>query len=297
MADKLNITRRDFLNGVALSLAAGTSLSPLEIFAATTDKATYYPPALTGLRGSHVGSFEIAHAVAQAGARYERPKQLTDTVYDLVVVGGGISGLAAAKLFRDRVGWDAKILVLDNHDDFGGHAKRNEFDVDGRKLIGYGGSQSLESPGLYSRQAKELLASLGIEPQRFYEYFDQDYFSRHDLKPAIHFSEGRYGEDMVLPNVWRDWVWEQEPADIEGIVASYPISDASKASILDLLYGDIDYLTGRSQDEKIDLLRSISFSDFLEEHAGATKEVADLVRDSISSYWGFGWDNLSALEA
>lgn len=208
MADKLNITRRDFLNGVALSLAAGTSLSPLEILAATTGNAAYYPPALTGLRGSHVGSFEVAHAVAQAGASFERPNRLTDTVYDLVVVGGGISGLAAAKLFRESAGKEAKILVLDNHDDFGGHAKRNEFDVDGRKIIGYGGSQSLESPGLYSRQAKDLLASLGIEPQRFYEYFDQDYFTRRDLTPAIHFSKKHYGEVATLPNVWHDWVWE-----------------------------------------------------------------------------------------
>ena len=137
VADKLNITRRDFLNGVALSLVAGTSISPLEIFAASSTASPYYPPSLTGLRGSHIGSFEIAHAMAMAGARFDFPKEQTDSTYDLVVVGGGISGLAAAKFFRDQAGADKKILVLDNHDDFGGHAKRNEFEVDGRSLIGY----------------------------------------------------------------------------------------------------------------------------------------------------------------
>ncbi|MFQ5609066.1 MAG: NAD(P)-binding protein, partial [Woeseiaceae bacterium] len=141
MTSKLNITRRDFLNGVALSLAAGTSLSPLEILALEGNprggsRKSRYPPSLTGLRGSHAGSFEVAHAIARGGAEFERPEQQRDMTYDLVVVGGGISGLAAAFLYRQRAGKDKKILVLDNHDDFGGHAKRNEFTVDGHHLIG-----------------------------------------------------------------------------------------------------------------------------------------------------------------
>ena len=48
--------------------------------------------------------------------------------FDLVVVGGGISGLAAAYFYR-QARPNARILILDNHDDFGGHAKRNEFHV------------------------------------------------------------------------------------------------------------------------------------------------------------------------
>ena len=132
MADKLNITRRDFLNGVALSLAAGTSLSPLELLARSAASRPYYPPLLTGLRGSHVGSFEVAHAVALAGARFGHPTDQTDSTYDLVVVGGGISGLSAAYLYQQQHGGDKNVLVLDNHDDFGGHAKRNEFNVDGK---------------------------------------------------------------------------------------------------------------------------------------------------------------------
>jgi spermidine dehydrogenase len=78
----------------------------------------------------------VAHAVSWGHTQFARPKQQTDADYDLVIVGGGLSGLAAATRYRQEVGANAKVLILDNHDDFGGHAKRNEFTVDGRKLIG-----------------------------------------------------------------------------------------------------------------------------------------------------------------
>src|ERR1700744_4058498 len=104
------ITRRDFLNGAALTIAAG--LTPAAQIAAQPAR---YPPALTGLRGQHVGSFEVAHALARGG-----PKSAIDALpieedYDLVVVGGGISGLAAAWYYR-RARPSARILILDNHD-------------------------------------------------------------------------------------------------------------------------------------------------------------------------------------
>ena len=140
------ISRRDFFNGLALSIASG--LTPAAQVAADP---TRYPPALTGLRGAHPGAFETAHAIARASRRYPVETLTVQENYDLAVIGGGISGLAAAWFFRRAVGEDARILILDNHDDFGGHAKRNEFAVDQRLLIGYGGSQSIQSPKtLYS---------------------------------------------------------------------------------------------------------------------------------------------------
>jgi len=166
-----NITRRDFLNGIALGVAAGGTLSPLEILAQQTGGR--YPPALTGLRGNHPGSFEVSHQLAWTGERWPIPDRLTDDVYDLIVVGGGISGLSAAFFHQQRSGGSSRVLVLDNHDDFGGHAKRNEFTVDGQTLIGYGGSQSIDTPSGYSPAASRLLVDLGIDVQRFYDYFDR----------------------------------------------------------------------------------------------------------------------------
>ena len=127
---------------------------------------TAYPPAATGLRGSHPGSFEVAHALRD-GERFDVDGLPDGDRVDLVVVGAGISGLAAAWFYR-RQHPDATILLLDNHDDFGGHAKRNEFTVDGRFLLGYGGSEAMQSPeALYGPEAKQLLTSLGVDHRRF----------------------------------------------------------------------------------------------------------------------------------
>lgn len=205
MSKKLNISRRDFVNGFALSLTAGTTLSPLEIFAMDKMATSYgiYPPMLTGMRGSHAGSFEIAHSVARGGASFKKPSTQIDDSYDLVVVGGGVSGLSAAYLYRQRFGREAKILILDNHDDFGGHAKRNEFTVNGKDLISYGGSQSIASPGSWSPVAKKLLKDVAIHTDRFYEYFDREYFKNRKLKRGLYFSRERYGEDQVADNIMR----------------------------------------------------------------------------------------------
>src|SRR5690242_3497627 len=119
------IARRDFLSGVALTAGAamlGGASSALAD-AVTQDQAGYYPPIRTGMRGSHPGSFEAAHALRDGTLKAPAKLPGDEEHYDLVVVGGGISGLSAAYFFRERRP-DAKILILDNHDDFGGHAKR-----------------------------------------------------------------------------------------------------------------------------------------------------------------------------
>jgi len=126
-----DITRRDFLNGVAVGVTGAMSVPALseagrvgrdagQSGTAATTHPAYYPPALTGMRGSHAGSFEVMHRVRDARAWKDAATD-TGERYDLVVVGGGISGLSAAHYFRAAVGPEARVLVLDNHDDFGGH--------------------------------------------------------------------------------------------------------------------------------------------------------------------------------
>jgi len=290
--NQLRISRRDFMNGLALSLAGGTSLAPMELMAKGLNGDGSYPPALTGLRGNHVGSFEIAHALAWSGASWPRPSRQTDAVYDLVIVGGGLSGLAAASMYQQQVGSDARILILDNHDDFGGHAKRNEFNVDGQLLVSYGGSQSLESPASYSRPAAQMLKTAGVNTEPFYEYFDRSYFRDRKLKRGIYFSKAGYGADSIHKNI----LMGSDDPDLAETIRRYPISNAAQRNLLDLLTSETDYLAGSPVKQKLALLKSVSYSDFLRRYAGAHEEVIVLLRDVIKGYWGFGFDALSAME-
>src|SRR4029077_11181920 len=152
--------------GELLAQEKSSDSSAMEAFLAqgiTQQDPRYYPPGLTGLRGSHVGSFVVAHSLRDV-------KQWPDASedkesYDLIVVGGGISGLSSAYFYRKLAGANSRILVLDHHDDFGGYAQRNEFPARGRLLLGYGGTQSIEAPGRYSKEAIGLLRELGIDVQ------------------------------------------------------------------------------------------------------------------------------------
>lgn len=293
MSDKLNISRRDFLNGAALTIGAGSMLSPMDLLAATEAP---YPPSLTGLRGSHTGSFEIAHAVARGGQRFDIPGGLTDSEYDLVVVGGGISGLSAALFFQQRTAGGKRVLILDNHDDFGGHATRNEFTVDGRQLIGYGGSQSIDGPAGYSAAAAQLLRDVAIDTNRFYEYFDRDFYKEHGLVSKLFFGADAYGRDQLRDDLFGYFNEEPDLSSLEQIVASYPLSDEGRAGLLRLLNLDDDLLPDLGNQEKIRFLQKISYTDFMQQYGGVEKEVTDIFRDRPRGIWGVGWDALSALE-
>src|SRR5688572_16043142 len=189
----MSITRRDFLNGVALGVAAG--LTPAAQLAAQPSR---YPPALMGLRGQHDGSFEVAHAFAREGRQADFNGLSIDERYDLVVVGGGLSGLSAAWFYR-RKNPRASILIFDNHDDFGGHAKRNEFTLGGRRIIGYGGSQSFQSPNsLWGPAAKGLLQALGVDVARFNTAFERALYPSLGLSRGVFFGREAFGRDALV---------------------------------------------------------------------------------------------------
>ena len=187
-----NITRRDFLNGFGIAVGGSLILPNAKWFERfglpqsplSPDKsAAYYPPALAGMRGTTDAVMEVGHALRD-GNTWNTPTPDSE-FYDLIVVGGGISGLSAAYFFRKLAGPTAKILILENHDDFGGHARRNEFQTSQRMILGYGGTQSIAGPKIYSKQARQLFAELGIDVQRFFKYYDRN-FEKSNASPAQH---------------------------------------------------------------------------------------------------------------
>ena len=302
------ITRRDFLNGVALPVAgAALGLSPLAATAkqgaaAADSSSPPYPPALTGMRGSHPGSFEVAHGLALGGAKWAKPQRRTDDDYDLVVVGGGISGLAAAWYFRERVGAGARILVLDNHDDFGGHAKRTEFALDGRTLIGYGGSQSIDSPADYSRPAKRLLRALAVDVERFYDYFDSSFFTRLGLKSGVYFPSSSFapaggGAAAVLPDTLSTFrMGVMSLAEQERAVCRYPLSEQSKAALIRLLHGESSFMPDVSFRKRRAALRKMPAEDFYKTVLGLADDGVKALIDAPRPLMGISADAMSARE-
>ena len=283
------IPRRDFIHGASLAalglmLPAGCRPSPDDLPASNID----YPPTRTGLRGSQPGSFETAHALAREGVRFENPVDL-DEAYDLVVVGAGISGLTAAYEYRKKFGPESRILILDNHDDFGGHARRNEFHQGGDMRLSWGGTMNLEYLS-FTDTVLEFLAELGIDAQQLSAELDFHYGGD---APAIWFDADTFGRDVLVPGFS---MYSRNLEALDGI-DHFPISDSGRAALRQFYASEANVLQGMSEDEINHVLRGTSYTEFLSRHAGLPDEVVDLFIKSTDGYWGVQPHSLSTTEA
>lgn len=296
------ISRRDILHGVGAIAAA--SFVPGHVFAdemLALEKTGVYPPALTGMRGNHPGSFDAAHQLAREGKVDWGPYSEPDAgVYDLVVVGAGISGLAAAHFYRQSRP-DARILILDNHDDFGGHAKRNEFDVDGHTMIGYGGSQTLENPSRYNKSTKTLLNDLGVDLSRFDTAYDQDFYKRNGLGAGVFFDKETWGTDRLINcdlGSLRNYIpLAPSPLSMADAVEQMPLSDAARVEMLRLLTTTDDRMPEVPLDEKEEYLYGISYRDFVSKHLGITEPEVFAAMQNLATDSGVGIDKAMAADA
>lgn len=293
------VTRRDFLNGLALAIMAGANPSRL-LAAAACPQA--YPPGCAGMRGSAPGSYDVAHALRD-GKRFDLAKTPIAESYDLVVVGAGLSGLAAAWFWRRRR-YKARILILDSHDDFGGHAMRNEFRVATRTLVSYGGSESLQSPNsLWSDTARGLLKSLGVQLERFEAAFDRALYPSLGLSRGVFFPREAFGVDRLVTGDPLRMVADDIPPDrmnarsAAAFIADFPLPDDAKAQLIELYTSTRDPLAGLSDDEKEAIVSRTSYRDWLTRRWGLSELAANTLQGRSLDFFAVGIDAISAREA
>ena len=240
-----------------------------------------YPPLRQGLRGAHAGSFEAAHA-ARDGAAMPAADD-TGEVYDLVIVGAGLSGLAAAYYYGTRAGTSATVLLLDNHDDFGGHAKRNEFVVEGRTLMATGGSSYMVAPKTWTYEARQLLHTLGIDRAHPSYRLDWNHFRAMGLGTGTFFPRERYNDDRLVTG-------GSLGNPTAEFLARTPLPAAVRDDLMRLFHGTIDYLAGLTVEQKIARLQSMSYLDYLRQVVKVHADVPPL----LQGVWALSTDAATA---
>jgi len=288
------ILRRDFLNGAAIGITGafgalnGIAANPPQpIF--TDVNSENYPPLRSGLRGQYPLAVEEFDSIRSGKyAQFSLTDAETTEEYDLVIVGAGISGLSAAYFYATALGAPQRILILDNHDDFGGHAKRNEFHHGGRTFVGFGGTWSIATPFPYSYTAKSLIRDLGIEVERYSEFVNRDLEEKYSLGSGTFFDKEHFGDDRLVNGRGRlPWKTFFEKA---------PLSDVARKDLVRLHGRNPDYLAGLGPEEKRAKLARISYQDYL-------LNFAKMSPDALPLFLGNGGrnnkrvDTMPALEA
>ncbi|MBS0580923.1 MAG: NAD(P)-binding protein [Proteobacteria bacterium] len=289
-----DIPRRDFLQGALVGTAGLLTPGWLtgawagEAAGAAQDAPGYYPPRLTGLRGSHPGSFEAGHALRDGAPLPAAAGETED--YDLVIVGAGISGLAAAHFYQARGGHGQRILLLENHDDFGGHAKRNEFELGGRIQLLNGGTLEVDSPHPYSATADGLLRELGVDVRALIarKAEDRGFYQGLGLKTGAFFDAETFGADHLVVGM--------DDVPMRKLLRDAPLAARTRADIARVEEGRADFLPGLSAGEKKDRLSRMSYRDFLRELVKVDEPTVAFYQASTHGEFAVGIDAVSALD-
>ncbi|MCZ6900714.1 MAG: NAD(P)-binding protein, partial [Bacteroidetes bacterium] len=295
-----DITRRDFVGGTLVGFGAAL----LGSCSAPRSGPLYDP--WTGFGGvgdyassnGNVASVRVAAHLIRDGFTQEMMKDAEDTgeEYDMVIIGGGFSGIGAAYQFRKQYGYSKKCLILENHPVFGGEAKQNEFEVDGYKLYGPQGSNDFDPP---QKESAGLIADIYRDTGLPFEYnfVKQDPRKTKVRAPlenyyGVFWEEERYDTGYFMGEN-ADTPWVINPR--EDNLARMPWSDKFKAEMNRVFADKKDYYTGKDLDRWLD---SMSYKDLLEKVMGYSPEVTEYFDPIIAiSMGGVGADVYSAYSA
>lgn len=256
-----------------------------------------YPPGLQGLRGQPPGAWEVPHQIRD-GKVFDEGVDTGET-YDLIVVGAGASGLAAACFYKKKLP-RARILVLEAADDFGGVAKRTEFVIKGKRYINCGGALAIQYAGTYTPEGKTLLADIGVNAERYWASVEQTAAIKKgpavELEDATFFDRETWGTDRLVRSYVDPYVANRRgpfptTATPEELAAKWtaflkeaPFSARAKRDIMRVITGTKDYLPGRSVEEKIKQLKGMTYRDYLVNLVGVTTEVFDYWQIPLTGY-------------
>lgn len=301
-----DISRRDFVNGTLVGVGAtlltaaapGCSAKPKPV-AATSDLWTGYGGVgdYASSNGNVASVREAAHLIRD-GLTDAMLKDVVETgeEYDLVIIGGGFSGIGAAYEFHKEHGDTKKCLLLENHSVYGGEAKQNEFEVDGYRLFGPQGSNDFGAPG---KDDQSLIAEIyrvtGI-PFEF-DFVAEDPETTGVRTPLEHFY-GMYWEEerydtgyFVGENAATPWIVNPRQDDL----ARMPWSDDFKAELNRAFADEEEFYTGEDLDRWLD---SMSYKELLEDVMGYSPEVTEYFDPILAiSMGGVGADVYSAYSA
>jgi len=294
-----NITRRDFLNGVLIG--AGALLlefpAPRYLFAQPWSQFGGYGG--IGDYSTSYGNTEnvvhIAHKMRD-GSYDKLSQNIIDTgeIFDLVIIGGGMSGLGAAFYFKKMARSGQKCLILENHPMFGGESKRNEFLVNGQKLIGPQGANSFVVIDEPDTGGYEIYSELGI-PRKFkYQKLTSTegkklHFDRTNYGFMLWYDSSRsfgyfFGEQSGL---WASDIWNQK-------LRNTPFSDKVKKDFSVWRNSRKQYYDGNDFEQWLD---TMTYKDYLEKTMNLGPEITKFADPVLAAAIGLGADAISAFGA
>jgi spermidine dehydrogenase len=288
-----DISRRDFMNATLLASGGAllSGLTPQQLIAQMgKDNWTGYG-GVGDYADSHGNTFEVMTAGHQIRDHVfaNPPHQAEDTgeVLDYVIVGGGLSGLASALYFQQKAP-QANCLVLENHPIFGGEAKRNEFIVDGHRLMAPQGSDHFDTPQPGSPM-DSFYTSIGVDATKF-EYQAWKSSSKeipigrsfeHIRPPYGIYFGANFGEQQS--RVWVIDPWGKK-------LAGAPLPEAMRNEILK--YRQLGAEPGQEHPHDLD---AITMEDYMIRKFGLSREtIRKFLVPGPGDGFGIGPDVLSA---